>query len=59
MMLLANPRLEAKTVFTSVETASSPHDSCGVGLDPHSLQSVQMEGTLVLPGTSFGGENQQ
>ena len=60
MLLLANPRFDAKTVFTSVETAQvAPTILAALGLDPDSLQSVQMEGTAVLPATSFGGANQQ
>jgi arylsulfatase A-like enzyme len=61
MMLLANPQLDAKTVSTAVETAQvAPTILAALGLDPNSLQSVQLEGTAVLPQASFGGgDNQQ
>jgi hypothetical protein len=51
MMLLSNPRLNAKTVTSPVETMQvAPTILKALGLDPTALQSVVMEGTEVLPG---------
>ncbi|HEX3409798.1 MAG TPA: alkaline phosphatase family protein [Candidatus Binataceae bacterium] len=50
MMLLSNPSLKAKTVTSPVETQQiAPTILKALGLDPHDLQSVQMEHTQALP----------
>ena len=55
MMLLSNPRFAPKTVTTPVETEQvAPTILESLGLDPASLQAVQLEGTQVLPVVSFG-----
>jgi hypothetical protein len=49
MMLLSNPSLKAKTVTSPVETQQiAPTILKALGLDPHDLQSVQMEHTQAL-----------
>jgi len=51
MMLLSNPSFSARTVTSPVETAQvAPTILQAMGLDPFSLQAVQMEHTHVLPG---------
>jgi len=51
MMLLSNPSLQPSTVTTPVETLQvAPTILQVLGLSPQSLQSVQQEGTQVLPG---------
>jgi len=51
MMLLSNPRLASSTITTPVETMQvAPTILQALGLNPGSLQSVQQEGTQVLPG---------
>jgi hypothetical protein len=58
MMLLANPRIDAKTVFAPVETAQvAPTILAALGLDPSRLQAVRIEGTAVLPEADFGGDD--
>jgi arylsulfatase A-like enzyme len=53
MMLLSNPHLQAATVTSPVETMQiAPTIVRALGLNPQSLQSVTMEGTELLPGTS-------
>ena len=50
-MLVSNPRFDAKTLTTPVETMQvAPTILAALGLDPYSLQAVQKEGTPVLPG---------
>jgi hypothetical protein len=57
VMLLSNPRLSSETINAPVETAQvAPTILAALGLDPGSLQSVQLEGTPVLPGISFAGD---
>lgn len=54
IMLLANPAFQASTINTSVETLQvAPTILKALGLDPNQLQSVQQEGTAVLPATQF------
>jgi hypothetical protein len=54
IMLLSNPSFEPKTVFSPVETTQvAPTILAALGLDPHALQAVQIEGTQVLPGLPF------
>jgi hypothetical protein len=51
MMLLANPSFRATTLTTPVETMQiAPTILQALGLNPKALQSVQMEGTQLLPG---------
>jgi Type I phosphodiesterase / nucleotide pyrophosphatase len=50
MMLLSNPNLRPATVTTPVETMEvAPTILKALGLNPSALQSVQQEGTAVLP----------
>jgi hypothetical protein len=54
MMLVSNPSFSAKTVTSPVETAQvAPTILEALGLDPFSLQAVQMEDTQPLPGVRF------
>lgn len=54
MMLVSNPSFDAETVTSPVETMQvAPTIVQALGLDPGSLQSVQKQGTQVLPGV-FG-----
>src|SRR5271166_641978 len=54
MMLLSNPAFKASTINTPVETMQvAPTILKALGLDPNELQSVQQEGTAVLPATQF------
>ncbi|HXJ92224.1 MAG TPA: alkaline phosphatase family protein [Terriglobia bacterium] len=51
IMLLSNPSLAPSTITTPVETMQvAPTILQALGLNPSSLQSVQQEGTQVLPG---------
>lgn len=51
MMLVSNPRLSPATLSTFVQTAQvAPTILEALGLDPSSLQTVQLEGTQPLPG---------
>ena len=55
MLLVANPALQGRTLTTAVETAQvGPTILKMLGLNPNSLQAVQMEGTAVLPELNFG-----
>jgi arylsulfatase A-like enzyme len=50
MMLVSNPTIRASTVTSAVETAQvAPTILSALGLNPGSLQAVQIEGTPVLP----------
>lgn len=54
IMLLSNPKFKAKTVFSPVETTQvAPTILEALGLNPHELQAVQIEGTQVLPAVQF------
>ncbi len=54
IMLLSNPAFRASAVNTPVQTMQvAPTILKALGLDPNQLQSVQMEGTAVLPATQF------
>jgi len=54
IMLVSNPAFQPKTVTTPVETTQvAPTILKALGLDPASLQGVQIEGTQVLPGLPF------
>jgi hypothetical protein len=52
--VLSNPSFTPSTVNTPVETTQvAPTVLRALGLEPSQLQSVQMEGTPVLPATQF------
>jgi hypothetical protein len=54
MMLVSNPRFDAKTVTSFVETIQvAPTILKALGLDPNDLDAVRKEGTPVLPGLNF------
>ncbi len=54
MMLLSNPSFQQSSVNTPVETMQvAPTILKALGLDPNQLQSVQLEGTGMLPATQF------
>jgi hypothetical protein len=54
IMLLSNPSFQTSTVNSPVETLQvAPTVLRALGLDPGQLQSVQIEGTPVLPATQF------
>jgi hypothetical protein len=58
MLLISNPSIRARRIFTPVETAQvAPTILLALGLDPDSLQSVQQEGTALLPEVPFGKNN--
>jgi arylsulfatase A-like enzyme len=60
MMLVSNPRLGARTVTSFVETAQvAPTILKLLGLDPDHLEAVRIEGTPVLPGLEFPGEDDE
>jgi hypothetical protein len=53
-MLVSNPKLRARTITSPVETSQvAPAIVKALGLNPESLQAVQIEGTQVLPGLYF------
>ncbi|HEV2498036.1 MAG TPA: alkaline phosphatase family protein [Terriglobia bacterium] len=57
MMLLSNPNFAQKTVTSSVETEQvAPTILEALGLNPESLQSVQIEHTQVLPELPMGSD---
>jgi hypothetical protein len=54
MMLLSNPSFQQSSINTPVQTMQvAPTILKALGLDPNQLQSVQLEGTAVLPATQF------
>ena len=54
ILLLSNPEIPPEVVNVPVQTASiAPTILKALGLDPHSLQSVRMEHTPLLPGPSL------
>ncbi len=54
MLLVSNPRLNAKTITSLVETAQvAPTVLKLLGLDPQTLDAVRIEGTPALPGLEF------
>jgi hypothetical protein len=58
MILVSNPKIAPKTLTTPVQTAQvAPTILQVLGLNPHSLQAVQVQGTEVLPGITFGEVN--
>jgi Type I phosphodiesterase / nucleotide pyrophosphatase len=57
MMLVSNPRFDARTVYTPVTTAQvAPTILAALGLDPRRLDAVRIEGTQVLPAVQFGDD---
>jgi hypothetical protein len=55
MILLSNPSFAAKTLTSPVTTSQvAPTILKALGLNPGSLQAVQMQGTEVLPGVFSG-----
>jgi hypothetical protein len=57
MLLVSNPRMEARTVNSFVETAQvAPTVLKLLGLDPDALDAVRQEGTPVLPSLFSDGE---
>ena len=57
IMLLSNPSFSAKTVTSPVETAQvAPTILKALGLDPNSLESVQLEHTQLLPDVPLSGD---
>lgn len=58
IMLVSNPRIQAKTVHSWVETMQvAPTILQLLGLDPRSLDAVRAEGTPVLPAVQFGDDD--
>jgi len=54
IMLLSNPAFQPSTINAPVTTMQvAPTVLKALGLDPNQLQSVQQEGTAVLPATQF------
>ena len=54
MILVSNPRFEASTVTSFVETSQvAPTILQALGLDPSNLDAVRKQGTQVLPGLGF------
>ena len=50
MLLVSNPNLESRTIYSFVETAQvAPTILKILGLDPNALDAVRQEGTPVLP----------
>jgi hypothetical protein len=50
MLLVTNPHFEARTVFAGTTTRQvAPTIVKALGLDPHKLDAVRLEGTSVLP----------
>jgi hypothetical protein len=58
MLLVSNPSLRKSTSYQFVETKQvAPTILRILGLDPNKLEAVQKEGTAVLPGLRFGGDD--
>jgi hypothetical protein len=54
IMLFSNPSFQQSSINTPVETMQvAPTILKALGMDPNQLQSVQLEGTAVLPTTQF------
>ncbi|HEY3989581.1 MAG TPA: alkaline phosphatase family protein [Acidobacteriaceae bacterium] len=59
IMLLSNPNFQAHTVYSDVSTTQvAPTILQALGLNPRSLQAVQLEGTSVLPNLDLSQGNQ-
>src|SRR6516164_170979 len=58
MLLVSNPSIKKSTSYQFVETKQvAPTILRILRLDPDKLEAVQKEGTAVLPGLSFGGDD--
>lgn len=58
MILVSNPKFQAKTITIPVETLQvAPTVLAALGLNPNSLDAVRAEGTTVLPGIPFDQDN--
>jgi len=58
MLLVSNPSIKKSTSYQVVETKQvAPTILRILRLDPNKLEAVQKEGTAVLPGLSFGGDD--
>ena len=58
MLGLDTRSIKQRTSYQFVETKQvAPTILRILGLDPNKLDAVQKEGTAVLPGLSFGGED--
>jgi hypothetical protein len=58
ILLLSNPNFDARTITTPVQTAEiAPTVLKALGLDPHALQAVQIQGTKVLPDVPFNSDD--
>jgi hypothetical protein len=58
MLLVSNPRFERRTIHSFVETTQvAPTILKLLGLDPEDLDAVRKEGTPVLPGLTWGGDD--
>ncbi len=54
VLLLSNPSFKQRTVYAAVEnTQIAPTILKALGLNPHALQAVELEGTGVLPDVRF------
>jgi hypothetical protein len=54
ILLVSNPNLPIRTIYTPVETAQvAPTILSALRLSPSTLSGVKMEGTTVLPGVPF------
>ena len=59
MLLVSNPNIERRIIHSFVETTQvAPTILKILGLDPNRLDAVGQEGTPVLPGIEFEGDNQ-
>jgi arylsulfatase A-like enzyme len=57
MLLVSNPRIQARTIHSFVETAQvAPTILKILGLDPDALDAVRQEGTPVLPSLFDGSD---
>ena len=57
MLLVSNPGIEQNTIYQFVETKQvAPTILQLLGLDPHALDAVKLEGTTVLPGLFSQGQ---
>jgi arylsulfatase A-like enzyme len=58
MLLVSNPRYERQTIHSFVETTQvAPTILKLLGLDPDELDAVRKEGTPVLPGLTYSGDD--
>ena len=58
IMLVSNPSFQRRTITTPVITAQvAPTILKALGLDPEALDAVRIQGTPVLPGLSFGDDD--